>query len=168
MQHPLRSSCSPMTNQELGFENAFSSMTLNLHDNGPLTPRTPPFSSFPIQSPPNSQFPFRKYPGGIYTPSSVSSFSCGILDQNPSWSPTYNPFSGLPQQSPIWSSFNPGTIGQERGTPLLSRTHQERCALQKKSQGQIIRRYVDNPSGHHNVVDIDRIRQGTDVRTTVS
>lgn len=30
-----------------------------------------------------------------------------------------------------------------------------------------VRRYPDSSSGHHNVVDIGRIRQGTDVRTTV-
>jgi hypothetical protein len=30
------------------------------------------------------------------------------------------------------------------------------------------RRQNDSPAGQHNVVDIDRIRQGLDVRTTVS
>ena len=158
-----------MIPQEFALNKAFSGMSLNhQHDDGPRTPCTPSYLPYPLHSPSNSPFPFRKYPGGLYTPSSLSSFSHETFDQNPLWSPNYNPFSDLPQRSPIWSPFSPGAIGQERHTPLLSRAHQERYVQQKRGQAQILRRYNDNPSGHHNVVDIDRIRQGTDVRTTVS
>lgn len=158
-----------MITQESAFDRAFGSMSLtNNRENGPQTPRTPSYSPFPFQSPSISPFPFPKYPGGLYTPSSFSSLSRGAIDQTPSWSPTYNPFLDFPQQSPIWPPFSPGAIGQERGTPLLSCTHQERYGQQKRGQAQMLRRYNENPSGHHNVVDIDRIRQGTDVRTTVT
>ena len=144
-------------------------MSLNSQrESGPQTPRTPIYSQIQFQNPSSPQFPFRKYPSVLGTPSSLSNFSRGTFDQTPSWSPTYNPFTDFPQQSSIWSPLSPGAIGQERGTPLSSRTHQERYGQQRRSQGQIIRRYSDNPSGHHNVVDIDHIRQGTDVRTTVS
>ncbi len=158
-----------MIDQDFGFDKSFGSMCLNnQHENGPQTPRTPSYSPFPFQTPSSAQFPFRKYPSGLYTPSSLSSLSHGTFNQSPGWSPSYNPFSEFPQQSPLWSPFSPGAIGQERGTPLLTRTHHEPYAQQKRGQGQMLRRYNDNPSGHHNVVDIDRIRQGTDVRTTAS
>ena len=158
-----------MIKEDFGFDKAFGSMSLTNHrDNGPQTPRTPSYSPYQLQTPTSSQFPFRKYPSGLYTPSTLSSLSRGPLDQTSSWSPTYNPFSDFPQQSPVWSSLSPGAIGQERGTPSLSHTGQERYGQQKRGQGQVIRRYNENPAGHHNVVDIDRIRQGTDVRTTVS
>ena len=167
-QRPLPSPGISKSNQETGFENVFGSMGLNSQrDSGPQTPRTPSYSQSQFQNPSSPQFPFRKYPNVLYTPSSLSNFSRGTFDQTPSWSPTYNPFSDFPQQSPVWSPLSPGAIGQERDTPLSSRSHQERYGQQKRGQGQLIRRYGDNPSGHHNVVDIDRIRQGTDVRTTV-
>ena len=157
-----------MIPQEFALNKAFRGMSLNpQNDDGPRTPCTPSYLPFSLQSPSASPFPFRKYPGGVYTPSSLSSFSHETFDQNPIWSPHYNPFSEFPQRSAVWSPFSPGAIGQERNTPLLSRTHHERYVQQKRSQAQMVRRYNDNPSGHHNVVDIDRIRQGTDVRTTV-
>lgn len=159
---PLHSSGPSMIVQDFGLEKALGSMSLNTHRvNGPQTPRTPIHSPFPFTTPSNSQFPFRKYPNGLYTPSSLSSY------QTPGWSPTYSPCSEFPQQSPIWSAFSPGTIGQERGAPLLSQT-QGHYVQQQRGQGSMaVRRYPDNSSGHHNVVDIERIRQGTDVRTTV-
>ncbi len=162
-RHSLQSSGPSMIVQDFGFEKAFGSMSLNTHHaNSPQTPRTPIHSPFPFTTPSNTQFPFRKYPNGLYTPSSLSSY------QTPTWSSSGSPCSEFPQQSPIWSAFSPGTIGQERGAPLLSQTRQGHYVQQQRGQGPMaVRRYPDNSSGHHNVVDIERIRQGTDVRTTV-
>lgn len=62
----------------------------------------------------------------------------------------------------------PGAIGQERGQLRHSRSHYG----QQISGGHITSRAgrseQDYASGHHNVVDIERIRRGLDVRTTVS
>ena len=152
-----------------GLNKALESMSFNSQrDFIPQTPRTPSYSPFSTQTPSNPYFPFRKYLGGLYTPSSLSSVSPGSFDQTQTWSPNYNPFLEIAQHSPVWSPFGPGTIGQERGTQFAACTHQDRYGQQKRVQGQLFRRFTDNASGHHNVVDIDRIRQGTDVRTTVS
>ena len=79
------------------------------------------------------------------------------------------PYPNLGMQSPLWASSSPGAIGQERGALTLPPRGQgsqgQRDCGQNKSGG---RQYHDNPSGHHNVVDVGRIRDGIDVRTTVS
>jgi len=162
-QRPLQTTAPSMVVRDFGFEKIFGSMSLNTHRaDGPQTPRTPSHAPFPFATSSDLQFPFRQHPNGLYTPSSLSSYHNSI------WSQGYSPCSEFSQQSPTWSAFSPGTIGQERGTPLLSRTRQEHYIQQQRGQGSMaVRRYPDNSSGHHNVVDIERIRQGTDVRTTV-
>ena len=79
------------------------------------------------------------------------------------------PYQNIGMQSPAWTSSSPGAIGQERGALTLSSHCQgaqgQRHSGQPKLSG---RQYHDNPSGHHNVVDVGRIRDGIDVRTTVS
>ncbi|KAL6719576.1 hypothetical protein ACLMJK_001496 [Lecanora helva] len=163
-QYPLESAASTMIARDHSFEKAFGNMALdNKTDNEHQTPYTSPYSPLPFQSPAGSPFHFRKHPHGLYPPSSLSNLSPGSFDHSPSWSPSYNPFSSFPQPSTLWTTFSPGAIGQERGTPLLTRTHQDRYGQQKRSQVQTCRRFNDNISGHHNVVDIDRIRQGTDI-----
>ena len=69
-----------------------------------------------------------------------------------------------------WTGFGPGVVGQERAVPSFYQARSN-CALQQQ-QPPITRsgsrHHNDYASGHHNVVDIERIRQGLDVRTTVS
>ena len=92
----------------------------------------------------------------------------GISNHSPLWSPNYSRFLNSGPQSPIWPSFNPGAIGQERGTPTLLHQRQGYYPQQTRALGKIgARQSHDYASGHHNIVDIDRIRQGIDVRTTV-
>ena len=64
-----------------------------------------------------------------------------------------------------WPQYRPDLPHQGRAVMPYVRarvTHQPR-SLQK----QITRQTNDYASGHHNVVDVERIRQGLDVRTTV-
>ena len=130
----------------------------------------PLLSPYPYSTQASKPISFRKDLGGQHTPSSLSNygFTSGKSDQSPSWSPTYNPYSNYGLPSPIWSSYSPGAIGQERGAPPLPQQRQGLFQQQQRGQGRTgARQYHDYASGHHNVVDVDRIRQGTDVRTTV-
>lgn len=84
------------------------------------------------------------------------------------WSPTYSPYSDFGLHSPSWA-FNPGAVGQERATPLLPHARSGHFLQQQRFSGKPAGRHShDYSSGHHNVVEVDRIRLGTDVRTTVS
>ncbi|KAL8726930.1 MAG: hypothetical protein Q9166_006387 [cf. Caloplaca sp. 2 TL-2023] len=81
---------------------------------------------------------------------------------------TSYPASGM--QSPVWTSFDaassgPGAIGQERYSPLPSfgGIHQYPRGFVRHDGRHI----PDFSGGHHNVVEIDRIRKGADVRTTI-
>ena len=136
-------------------------------ENYPATPRTPSYSPLLFPSPSPSHLPFHRCQGGRCTASSLRSFSHGNFDQSTSWNLNPKLPPEFPQHSSAWSSSSLGAIGQERGTPLLRRGQHEHYDQQKRSQGSVFRRYNDSPSGHHNVVDIDRICHGTDVRTTV-
>ncbi|KAI4168913.1 MAG: hypothetical protein LQ343_006035 [Gyalolechia ehrenbergii] len=63
------------------------------------------------------------------------------------------------------ASFGPGAIGQERISPLSpfdTLHHHARAPF--KNGGRHVR---EHSVGHHNIVDVERIRQGADVRTTV-
>lgn len=84
------------------------------------------------------------------------------------WSPAYSPYSDFGLHSPSWAAFNPGAVGQERATPLLPQVRSGRFLQQQRSSGKPAGRHShEYSSGHHNVVEVDRIRLGTDVRTTV-
>ena len=107
-----------------------------------------------------------------HTPSSQHSYNQGYMDgsfnQSPFCSPNYSTISNSGLQSPIWAAFNPGAIGQERATPTLLHQRQGYCSQPNRAQSKVGgRQSHDYASGHHNIVDIDRIRQGIDVRTTV-
>lgn len=84
------------------------------------------------------------------------------------WSPAYSPYSDFGLHSPAWAAFNPGAVGQERATPLLPQSRSGHYPQQQRYSGKSAGRHThDYSSGHHNVVEVDRIRLGTDVRTTV-
>lgn len=83
------------------------------------------------------------------------------------YSPAYPPFG---MQTPTWNRFDvspygPGTIGQGHHSPLqpLGNFRQHSRSLGRYGG----RNVQDYSGGHHNVVDVDRIRKGADVRTTV-
>lgn len=84
------------------------------------------------------------------------------------WSPFFSPYGAYALHSPLWTPYTPGAIGQERGTPMMS-PYTGMFPYQQRTPTKFIGRSpYDYSSSHHNVVDIERIRQGVDVRTTVS
>ena len=102
-------------------------------------------------------------PPGTYDPS----YTGFAARQNVPWNPYFQPYPVFGIPSPPWAAYGHGTIGQERdSTPFLpsrvGHPYQNRGSVKQGG-----RQHHDYASGHHNVVDIDRIRQGTDVRTTV-
>ncbi|KAL8771359.1 MAG: hypothetical protein Q9209_003265 [Squamulea sp. 1 TL-2023] len=136
--------------------------------------RSPLFSPFPLPSP---SYNGTLTPGLFNSPNSPMFFgglSPDLLGQRVGDGspisrniPSY-PASGM--QTPTWSSFdatssNPGAIGQERHTPMSSfhSLNQYPRSLVRHGGRQV----TDPSSGHHNVVDVNRIRKGADVRTTI-
>ena len=97
-----------------------------------------------------------------------SSFTPRSSGPSSPWSPVYSPYSDFGLLSPSWANFNPGVVGQERTTPILPQVRSGLFLQQQRSSGKPAGRHShDYSSGHHNVVEVDRIRLGTDVRTTV-
>lgn len=161
--------------KDTGLEKPLVSMSLsNQRDTyGPQTPHTPSFPQFPISTPGSRHFTNRNTGTGQNTPSSLSSythgFPGGISDQSSCWSPTYNPYANYAVPSPLWSPYGPGAVGQERGALTLPHYRQGHYGQRQNGQSKMGgRQRLDYASGHHNVVDIYRIGQGIDVRTTVS
>lgn len=83
------------------------------------------------------------------------------------FSPFFSPYPEYGLSSPIWSPYTPGAIGQERGTPMLPPYRSAYYPYQQRLPHKYMGRHSDYPSGSHNVVDVERIRQGLDVRTTI-
>lgn len=84
------------------------------------------------------------------------------------WSSAHSRYSEYGLPSPCWARYTPGAIGQERGVQAFPQARAGHFLQQQRSLGKLSgRQNHDYVSGHHNVVDVDRIRQGTDVRTTV-
>ncbi len=68
-----------------------------------------------------------------------------------------------------WDMFGPGAIGQERGQIYQPQFRNGAYSPQRRGPPKFGGRHThDFASGHHNVVDVERIRRGLDVRTTVS
>ena len=160
--------------QESGLESELASMSPldRLNTYGPEISSSSSYSQHPSSNLARRPLIYRKDFNEQYTPSSRDNRSQdyvgGSSDQSPFWSPNCSTFlnSGLP--SPVWSAFNPGAIGQERGAPTYLHQRQAYYPQQNRGQSKIGgRQSHDYASGHHNIVDIDRIRQGIDVRTTV-
>ena len=97
-----------------------------------------------------------------------TSFNGPDSSESPPWSPYFSPYPEYGLQSPpLWSPYPPGAIGQERGTPMVSPYRSGYYPYSQRFPSKFMGRQSDYPSGHHNVVDVERIRQGLDVRTTV-
>ena len=160
--------------QSTGLDKAFENMSLsNCYDN-----HSNDFVNIPMAPPfvyPSSADQSLGYHGQYITEQSLSppedylsAFTPRSSGPSSSWSPVNSPYSEYGLHSPIWTPYAPGTIGQERGVQALSQAHPGHFLQQQRSLGKLSgRQNHDHASGHHNVVDIERIRQGTDVRTTV-
>lgn len=161
--------------EESGLERAFGSLNINncggIYNDELLGPSF--VSTLNYASPSNRSSGYQREfipeplpsPPEIYTPS----FTPRSSVPSPPWSPAYSPYSNYGFQSPAWPGYYPGTIGQERGAPILPQARASYPLQQQRHSGKpVARQGHEYGSAHHNVVDVERIRQGTDVRTTVS
>lgn len=161
--------------QETSLESELASMSPfdRLDTCGPETPSSSSYSQHRFFTPSSRPLACRKEFDEQHTPSSHQVYRQGYVggssDQSHFWSPNnYSTFLHSGPQPPIWSAFTPGAIGQERGTSTFVRQRQQYYPQHNRGQGKIGgRQSHDYASGHHNIVDIDRIRKGIDVRTTV-
>ena len=65
-------------------------------------------------------------------------------------------------------AYGPGAIGQEREMAPPPQVRSGPYPQQHRGSSRMVgRQNSDYTSGHHNVVDVERIRRGLDVRTTV-
>ena len=177
---PILTQCPPKSpgpliiGQETGLESDLASMSPfdRLDTYGPETSSSSSYSQHPYSTPASRSITYSKDFTQQQTPSSHRSYNQGFLgvssDQSRFRNPNCSNFLNPGLQSPIWSAFNPGAIGQERGTPTHLHQRQGLGPQQNRGQPRIGgRQTLDYASGHHNIVDIDRIRRGIDVRTTV-
>ena len=160
--------------QETSLESDLASMSPfdRLDTYGPETSSSSSYLQHHYSTPGSRPLAYRKDFNEHNTPSSHHTYSQGYVsgssDQSLIWSSSYSTLLKSGLQSPIWSTFNPGAIGQERGTPTLLHQRQGYYPQQNRGQNKIGGRQIhDSASGQHNFVDIDRIRKGIDVRTTV-
>ena len=67
-----------------------------------------------------------------------------------------------------WETLGPGVVGQERAVTPTQQAHSyPSIYLPQRPAKSGLRQQHDYATGHHNIVDIERISQGLDVRTTV-
>ncbi len=146
-----------------------------------------------LTSPASRSLSYRRDIAGQQLPSALdggrfNGFIAQSSGSSPQWSPIYSPYPDFTLQSPSWTAYSPGAytsgsyspgiyppcgyspgaIGQERVVPQTPQPRTPYYLQQQRDLTKVAgRQNHDYASGHHNVVDVDRIRQGTDVRTTV-
>lgn len=159
---------------ETGLETALGNMTMN-------TPQplmygrdlwaSPLLSPYFLTETPTRSFANHRELNGAQMPSPLdlqkSSYSGPESTDTSPYSPFFSPYVDYGLQSPPWSPYTPGAIGQERGVSMLSPYSGVHPYQQRSPSKYLGRSPHDYSSGHHNIVDIERIRQGLDVRTTV-
>ena len=181
VQYPPKSPGPLIIGQEdTSLENALGNMSVSMSVNS--TDKRGLYSSRTVSSPALSPRSYsssshkfisnRKDLNGENTAMSLGDYTQGCtsdrIGQRSCWGPAINMFSEYTLPSPVWSQFHPGTIGQERGVPSLPSHRQNYPQQQQRGQSRAGgRQHHEYATGHHNVVDVDRIRLGTDVRTTV-
>ena len=131
-----------------------------------LTPVTPIEQIFPSHSAVTSDsghFGSRYNPSIHRTPSSVGNFLYAAPRESTSSRSTPTHASVYSGYSPV-HMLHPCDIGDERGTTPRRHSHQK----QQYGQAKILVRRFARDQGPHNVVNVFRIQNGADVRTTVS
>lgn len=170
--------------EETGLENAFSNVALNATQ--PVNTAVPmmypqmwaPQVVWPYYWPQvgNRSFANHRELQGTQVPSPLNLQKSNYIGpestETSPYSPGFSPYVDYGVQSPLWSPYTPatytlGAIGQERGVSMLSPYSSMHPYQQRSPAKYLTRSPHDYSSGHHNVVDIERIRQGLDVRTTV-
>ena len=157
--------------EDTGLDRSFNGLSVSNH-RGTMGTDPARHASYYNTTPVPRSFTYRKGGVGQHTPRPLNSFGQALGSpvslHSPAWSPCSNPYASYGVQSPIWSPYSPGTIGQERGSPMLPQGRQDRHRQQHRTAARAGgRQNADFSSGHHNVVDTNRIRRGEDVRTTV-
>lgn len=178
-----------------GLESAFGNMSVSgrqdNYDSG--VPNTAFVSPYFLSNPASRSLSYRRDIAGQQLPSALDNcrFNGNVArssGSSPQWSPVYSPFPDCTLQSPSWTAYSPGAyspgsyspgmynpygyspgaIGQERIVPHTPQPRAPYYLQQQRGLTKLVGcQNHDYASGHHNVVDVDRIRQGTDVRTTV-
>ena len=182
--------------ENVSLDNAFGNMALNgrrqSYDSDAL--RAAFVAPYFLSNAASRSLSYRRDIAGQQLPSALDACRhSGDLTQSsgssPQWSPVYSPYPDYTLHSPSWATYSPGAyssssyspgmitptgyspgaIGQERVAPQTPQSRPSQFPQQHGGLSKIGNRQShDFASGHHNVVDVDRIRQGTDVRTTVS
>ena len=117
-------------------------------------------------------FTARKDQLGKHTPIPLDNTLTSISTEDrysPLWSPPYTaPPASCGTTSSMWSPpFSPGAIGEERQTSFQRQNfHQPHGRNSTKLRGGP-KHGLPNTNKENNVVDVNRIRRGLDVRTTV-
>ena len=129
---------------------------------------SPYVSNHPVQSVGNHNRANNSHVASPWA-ANAPSYGSAMPLSGPAWNPSPNPYNGYSVPSTLWSQYNPGTIGQERGSAMLAPQRHPIPRPHPKPHARFGSRQQHDFSGlHHNVVDVDRIQAGLDVRTTVS
>lgn len=158
--------------QETGLERALDGLDVNrysgTHHNQLLGPSFVPALRYAPSNDRSSNYQREYLPESLSAPAEVFTppFTARSSATSPPWSPAYSSFSSYGLHSPVWATYYPGAIGQERGVPVPPQVRSSH-PLQRHAAKSLARQEHEYKSAHHNIVDVERIRQGTDVRTTV-
>ncbi|KAL8746803.1 MAG: hypothetical protein Q9190_001208 [Brigantiaea leucoxantha] len=104
---------------------------------------------------------------------SLGGFATPTSDYSSAWSPHYPTYPIYELQAPLWprcdlSGHGTRAVGQVLNSNRLMRSQSEQHLLNRGAGRLQARHSNDFMIVHHNTVDVERIRQGTDVRTTIS
>ena len=126
-----------------------------------LSPSTPDLNRSSVVG---SRYLQHRLPDG----SAASRYAClSDLDTPYSYQLHNVPHFGIP--APSWKQLSPGIMTSDHAPVSRVPSCGNLIAGTYRNSPRITgRRDNDYLSGHHNVVDVERIRQGLDVRTTVS
>lgn len=107
-----------------------------------------------------------------YMISPIGSYSPGYSDtefQRARYSTSpFSEYPGYGNHTTPWESIAPRVVGQARVvSPPYRARNGSLLQQQQVTSRPGARQHNDYASGHHNVVDVERIRKGLDVRTTV-
>ena len=137
------------------------------YQNSNLISQYPELNSTPVNSPRGLD-----YDGCHSDPPSRKHLSIHLESnvQKSRYAGLHNSFSDYDERMTPWAAIRPGVVGQERTQTPLSRNHVASLGHQHQQQAHSrssTHHHSDYASGHHNTVEVERIRQGLDVRTTV-
>lgn len=159
---PVRSSTFQGYEQDI-----FSGLSMTKMQQSAVPLNTPGYPSTPrVNLPLSPQYP-------LYRPMVFQHFSVPTtytLNRIPTQSPPSSSIQGYPCVTPIYSSPQSPVVLSPQQDFTSPRQLQgfSRPDNRRQNATRVHRSSYYNVAGHHNHVDVNRIREGTDVRTTVS